>query len=78
MSNQELSIYIAKYEVIIKREESLQKFKEGFDILNIIRVCIFFLKKKKGKMDLNKNSFFLNSYFKITVGTKFNFHFTKN
>ncbi|GET03021.1 hypothetical protein GLOIN_2v1837680 [Rhizophagus clarus] len=36
MSNHELSSYISKYEVVIKRLESLKLLKKGFNILNII------------------------------------------
>lgn len=41
MNNQELSLYIAKYEVITKRLDSLKMFKTGFDILNTLEVYIY-------------------------------------
>ncbi|UZO08631.1 uncharacterized protein OCT59_028884 [Rhizophagus irregularis] len=36
MTNHELSSYISKYEVVIKRLESLKMLKRGFNILNVI------------------------------------------
>lgn len=38
MNSVDLSLYIAKYEVIDKRLESLEKLKSGFNITNSIQV----------------------------------------
>jgi hypothetical protein len=40
MNNIDLSLYIAKYEVIDKRIVSLEKLKSGFNIANSIKVII--------------------------------------
>jgi hypothetical protein len=57
MSNQELSSYI------IKRMESIKMVKAGFNILNVIRVCILSFKKKR------KNCI-LNNYFSKIVDSR--------
>ncbi len=79
MNNQELSLYIAKYEVITKRLESLKMIKTGFNILNTIEVYIFlFFLKKKNTLLKKKIFLLINSQLEAMVGTKLKICFTKS